>query len=90
MVLVTGATDHVRRAAVCGLASLGAERDNRLVGLDQPAEVRARGDHGSAKPGAQHPGGAVRAEAELVLQLQRRDPVGMAIKNAAQNQIVSG
>src|SRR5215470_1257684 len=28
-------------------------------------------DHGAAQLGAQHPGGAVRAETELVLQLQR-------------------
>jgi hypothetical protein len=56
----------------------GAERDDRLVGLDQPAERLARGvDHGAAQLGAQQPSSAVRAECELVLQLQRRDAVGM-------------
>ena len=57
---------------------LGAERDDRLVGLDQAAERLAlRVDHGAAQLGAQHPGGSVRAEAELALQLQRRDAVGV-------------
>ena len=56
----------------------GAERDDRLVGLDQPAERLALGvDHRAAQLGAQHPGGAVRAERELVLQLQRRNAVGV-------------
>ena len=41
--------------------------------------------------GAQYPGDTVRPEAELVLQLRRRDAVEcVAIKNAAQNQVVSG
>ena len=57
---------------------LGAERDNRLVGLDQAAERCALGvDHGAAQLGAQHPGGALGAKPELVLQLQRRDAVGV-------------
>ena len=57
---------------------LGAERDDRLIGLDQAAERGARRvDHGAAQLGAQHPGGAVRAQAELVLQLQRRNAVGV-------------
>ena len=34
-------------------------------------------DHGAAQLGGQHPGGSVRAEAQLALQLQRRDAVGV-------------
>src|SRR6516225_9472580 len=57
---------------------LGAERDDRLIGLDNAAQrLACRVDHGAAQLGAQHPGGAVRAKAELALQLQRRNAVGM-------------
>ncbi len=62
------------------------------VGLDQAAERLARAvDRCAAQLGAQQPGGAVRAQTELVLQLQRRDAVGVRRhQKAAQNQIVSG
>ena len=57
---------------------LGAERNDRLVGLDDAAQRLAlRVDHGPAQLGAQHPGGSVRAEAELALQLHGRDTVGV-------------
>src|SRR4029077_20369999 len=57
---------------------LGAERNDRLVGLDDAAQRLAlRVDHGPAQLGAQHPGGSVRAEAELALQLHGRDAVGV-------------
>src|SRR5205085_4097370 len=41
------------------------------------SRIRGRLPPESAQLGAQHPGGAVGAEAELVLQLQRRDAVGV-------------
>ena len=71
---------------------LGAERDDRLIRLDDAVQRLAiRIDHGPAQLGAQHPGGSVRAEAELALQLQSRDAVGVrGHQNAAQNQVVSG
>src|SRR5437016_7436026 len=54
----------------------GAERDDRLIGLDDAAQRLALGvDHGPAQLGAQHPGGSVRAEAELALELECRDAV---------------
>jgi hypothetical protein len=57
---------------------LGAERDDRLVGLDHAAERLALGvDHGAAQLGGQHPGGSIRTQAQLALQLQRRDAVGV-------------
>jgi hypothetical protein len=41
------------------------------IGLDDTAQWLAfRVDHGSAQLGTQHPGGSVRAKAELALQLQ--------------------
>src|SRR6202011_2270538 len=57
---------------------LGTEWNDRLVGLDDaPQWFTVRIDHGPAQLGAQHPGGSVRAEAELALQLQCRDAIGM-------------
>ena len=57
---------------------LGAERNDRLIGLDDAAQRLAlRVDHGPTQLGAQHPGGSVRAEAELALQLDGRDAVGV-------------
>jgi len=54
---------------------LGAEWNDRLIGLDDAAQRLAPLGltHGPAQLGAQHPGGPVRAEAELALQLQGRD-----------------
>jgi hypothetical protein len=53
---------------------LGAEGNDRLIGLDDTAQRLAlRVDHGPAQFGAQHPGGSVRAAAELTLQLEGRD-----------------
>src|SRR5215469_18533518 len=57
---------------------LGAERDDRFICLDNAAQRLAiRVDHGAAQLGAQHPGGSVRAEAKLALQLQSRNAVGV-------------
>ena len=57
---------------------VGAAGNRPLVDLDQAGERLAAGrDHGAAQLGAQQPGGLVGAEAELLLQLQRRDAVGM-------------
>jgi len=61
---------------------LGAEQNDRLVGLDHAAQRFAlRVDHRPAQLGAQHPGGAVGAQAELALQLQCGDPVGGSCLN---------
>ena len=60
------------------LVLLGAERDDRLIGLDDAAQWLAfRVDHGPAQLSTQHPRGSVRAKAELALQLQSRDAVGV-------------
>ena len=57
---------------------LRPEWNDCLVGLDNAAQRLTPGvDHGAAQLGAQHPGGSVRAEAELALQLQSRDAVGV-------------
>ena len=57
---------------------LAAADDLGLVDLDQPGQGAAvAGDHAAAQLGAQQPGRLVGAEAELALQLQRRDAVGM-------------
>ena len=57
---------------------LGTERNDRLVSLDDATQwLTFRIDHGPAQLGAQHPGGSVRAKAELALQLQRRDAIGV-------------
>src|SRR6266436_1983791 len=59
-------------------SSLVREWNDRLIGLDDAAQRLALWvDHGPAQLGAQHPGGPVRAEAELALQLQGRDAVGV-------------
>src|SRR6266487_6414697 len=57
---------------------LGTERNDRLIRLDEAAQRLAlRIDHGPAQLGAQHPAGSVRAEAELALELQRRNAIGV-------------
>src|SRR5215469_8576890 len=57
---------------------LGTEWDDRFICLDNAAQRLAiRVDHGAAQLGAQHPGGSVRAEAKLALQLQSRNAVGV-------------
>src|SRR5215469_10690528 len=57
---------------------LGAERDDRFICLDNAAQRLAiRVDHRATQLGAQHPGGSVRAEAKLALQLQSRNTVGV-------------
>ena len=54
-----------------------AERDFRLIDLDDPFErLPVRIDHRSPQLLCQQPGGLV-GEAELILQLPRRHPVGM-------------
>jgi len=58
--------------------ALGTEGKDRLVGLDHAAQRLAlRVDHRPAQLGAQHPGGTVGAQAELALELQCRDAVGV-------------
>src|SRR6516162_9006528 len=55
---------------------LGAERNDRFIRLDDAAQwLPLRVDHGPAQLGAQHPGGSVGAQAELALELQRRNAV---------------
>ena len=55
-----------------------AARDFGFVDLDQAVEGDPAGcDHAAAQLAAQEPGTAVRSQAELALQLQSRDPVGM-------------
>ena len=57
---------------------LAAAGDFGLVDLDQAGERVAAGrDHAAAQLGAEQPGGLVGAQAELALQLQGRDAVGM-------------
>ena len=57
---------------------LGAEGDRRLVDLHQAGKRRAVGRHrGAAQLAAQQPGRLVRAEPQLLLQLQGGDAVGM-------------
>src|SRR6516164_1060356 len=57
---------------------LSTERNDRLVSLDDATQwLTFRIDHGPAQLGAQHPRGSVRAKAELALQLQRRDAIGV-------------
>lgn len=57
---------------------LGAAGDRGLVDLDQAGQGRALGrDHGAAQLGTQQPGALVGAEAELLLDLQGRDAVGV-------------
>ena len=57
---------------------LGAERNDRFIRLDDAAQrLPFRIDHSPAQLGAQHPGGSVRAQAELALGLERRNAIGM-------------
>ena len=57
---------------------LAAADDLGLVDLDQAGERAAVGrHHAAAQLGADQPSRFVRAQSELALQLQRRDPVGM-------------
>ena len=57
---------------------LGAERQRGLVDLDEARQRVALGiDHGFAQLGGEQPGAAIRTDPELVLELQRRDPVRM-------------
>ena len=65
-------------AAAANRIGLGPQRDLGLVDLDKASERRAaRRDHGAAQLGAQQPRGLVGAEPELLLQLQRRNPIRM-------------
>ena len=57
---------------------LGAMRDHGFVDFDQARQRRAVGrDHGPAQLGAQQPGRLVRAETQLLLQLQGGDTIGV-------------
>src|SRR6516162_4687697 len=57
---------------------LGTKRDGRLVSFDDATQrLTFRIDHSPAQLAAQHPGGSVRAQAELALQLQCRDAIGV-------------
>jgi hypothetical protein len=57
---------------------LAAADDLGLVDFDEAGERVAAGcDHAAAQLAAEQPGTAVRSQAELALQLQSRDPVGM-------------
>ena len=65
-------------AAAANRIGLGPQRDLGLVDLDKASERRAaRRDHGAAQLGAQQPRGLVGTEPELLLQLQRRNPIRM-------------
>src|SRR5207245_3442861 len=56
-----------------------AADDFGFVDLNQAGKrAAAGGEHAAAQLGADQPGRLVRAESELALQLQRRDPVGVS------------
>jgi GntP family gluconate:H+ symporter len=62
-----------------GRIILAAQGDGRLVDLHQAGQRgAARGDHRPAQLGGEQPGRLVRAEPQLLLQLQRGDAVGMS------------
>ena len=64
--------------AAGGRVLRGAVTDRALVDLDQARQGVALGrHHGPAQLGAEQPGRLIRAEPELLLQLQGRDAVGM-------------
>ena len=72
LALVTAATAASERIVLAAAGNFG------LVNLNQAGERAAAGcDHAAAQLAAQQPGASVRAQAELALQLQRRDAVGM-------------
>ena len=80
---LNGADDqHLALMAAAAAAGQGivlaAAGNFGLVDLDQTGERAAAGrDHAAAQLAAQQPGTAVRPQAELALQLQGRDAVGM-------------
>jgi hypothetical protein len=72
LALVAAATAAGERIVLTSAGNFG------LVNLDQAGEWGAAGrGHAAAQLAAQEPGAAIRAQAELVLQLQGRDAVGM-------------
>lgn len=63
---------------------LRAERHLRLINLDKGLQWAASGiDHSTPELLEQEPGGLVAAEAQLTLQLEGRDPVGMSGDNVS-------
>ena len=57
---------------------LGAARDKAFIHFDQARQRHAlQRDHGPAQLGGEQPRGLVGAQTELLLELQRRDPVGV-------------
>ena len=77
-----GGDEHfalARAAAAAGdRIGLGSQRNFGFVDFDQAGKRRTAGrDHGASQFGAQQPRRLVGAEPELLLQLQRRDAIGM-------------
>ena len=72
LALVTAPTAAARRVI------LGAAGDQAFVHFDQARQRHALWcDHGPAQLGGEQPCGLVGTQAELLLELQRRDPVGV-------------
>ena len=72
LALVAAAATAGQRIVLAAAGNFG------LVDLDQTGERAAAGrDHAAAQLAAEQPGAPVRAQAELALQLQGRDAVGM-------------
>ena len=67
-----------RGVLVIGRPVVKARLERGLVDLDEARQRVALGiDHGFAQLGGEQPGAAIRTDPELVLGLQRRDPVRM-------------